>query len=65
MLRVTIDDTDMRGPIKGLSDSIEFDTQVDVPEKESKARAVFEELLTCWKDNLEGRSKFVQEYEEG
>ena len=65
MLRVTIDDTEMNGPIKGLSDSIEFNTQVGILEKESRMRAIFEELLTCWKDNIEGRSKFVQAYEEG
>ena len=65
MLRVTIDDTEMNGPIKGLSDSIEFNTQAGILEKESRIRAIFEELLTCWKGNIEGRSKFVQAYEEG
>lgn len=66
-VRISIDDDAMKGPIKGLADRFDFsqETQVDVATKESKLRAMFEELLSCWKDNLEGRSEFVKAYEEG
>ena len=65
MIILSLDDTEMRGPIKGLADRLLFDKGTSIEEKEAKIREAFESTIKCWKDNLEGKSQFVKDYEEG
>ena len=65
MIVLSLDDTNMRGPLKGLTDSFNFDESTPLDEAEKAIREAFESTIKCWRDNREGRSKFVQEYEEG